>query len=121
MKPIYAVIYQELYEFHLVGAYEDYQDAYNAMVKDLRTELIYGLPGDGNEEKEADMILSEVLASDDILDDFKDYPGLVIEVNRDAGKAYLNVRRIETTWEIVPITEVIKHQNIKEDKNNGQA
>lgn len=121
MKPIYAVIYQELYELHLVGAYEDYQDAYNAMVKDLRTELIYGLPGDGNEEKEADKIMSEVLASDDMLDDFKDYPGLAIELNKDAGKAYLNVRRIETTWEIVRIEEVIKHQNIKEDKNNGQA
>lgn len=118
MKPIYAVIYQELYELHLVGAYEDYQDAYNAMVKDLRTELIYGLPGDGNEEKEADMILSEVLASDDILDDFKDYPGLAIELNKDAGKAYLNVRRIETTWGIVQITEVIKHQGNKEDNNN---
>lgn len=120
MKPIYAVIYQELYELHLVGAYEDYQDAYNAMVKDLRTELIYGLPSDGNEEKEADKIMSEVLASDDMLDDFKDYPGLAIELNKDAGKAYLNVRQFETTWEIVPITEVIKHQGIKEG-NNGQA
>ena len=119
MKPIYAVIYQELYELHLVGAYEDYQDAYNAMVKDLRTELIYGLPGDGNEEKEADMILSEVLASDDILDDFKDYPGLAIEIDKDKGKAYLNVRRFETTWGIVQIEKVIKHQDNKEDKNNG--
>ena len=115
------MIYQELYELHLVGAYEDYHDAYNAMVQDVRTELIYGLPGDGNEEKVADKIMSEVLASDDMLDDFKDYPGLAIEVNKDAGKAYLNVRRIETTWEIVRIEEVIKHQNIKEDKNNGQA
>ena len=119
MKPIYAVIYHELYGLLLVGAYEDYQDAYNAMVKDLRTELIRGLPGDGNEEKEADMILSEVLASDEMLDDFKDYPGLAIEVNKDAGKAYLNVRRFETTWEIVQITEVIKHQDNKEDNNNG--
>lgn len=118
MKPIYAVIYQELYELHLVGAYEDYQDAYYAMVKDLRTELIYGLPGDGNEEKEADKIMSEVLASDEMLDDFKDYPGLAIEVNKDAGKAYLNVRRIETTWGIVQIAEVIKHQGNKEDDNN---
>lgn len=118
MKTIYAVIYQELYELHLVGAYEDYQDAYNAMVKDLRAELIYGLPGDGNEEKEADKIMSEVLASDDIRDDFKDYPGLAIELNKDAGKAYLNVRQIETTWEIVQIAEVIKHQDIKEDNNN---
>lgn len=121
MKPIYAVIYQEFYELHLVGAYEDYQDAYNAMLKYLRTELIYGLPRDGHEEEEADKIMSEALASDDMLDDFKDYPGLAIELNKDAGKAYLNVRRIETTWEIVPITEVIKHQNIKEDKNNGLA
>lgn len=119
MKPIYAVIYQELYELHLVGAYEDYQDAYNAMVKDLRTELISGLPSDGHEEKEADKIMSEVLASDDMLDDFEDYPGLVIEVNEDAGKACLNARRIEATWEIVQITEVIKHQDIKEDNNNG--
>ena len=118
MKPIYAVIYQELYELHLVGAYEDYQDAYNAMVKDLRTELIYGLPGDGNEEKEADKIMSEVLASDEMLDGFKDYPGLVIELNKDEGKAYLNVRRIETIWEIVQIAEVIKHQDNKEDDNN---
>lgn len=119
MIPIYAVIYQELYELHLVGAYEDYQDAYDAMVKDLRTELIYGLPSDGNEEEEeADKIMSEVLASDGMLDDFKDYPGLAIELSEDAGKAYLNVRRIETTWEIVPITEVIKHQDIKEDNNN---
>ena len=118
MKPIYAVIYQELYGLHLVGAYEDYQDAYNAMVKDLRAELIYGLPGDGNEEKEADKIMSEVLASDNMLDDFKDYPGLAIELNKDAGKAYLNVRRIEATWEIVQITEVIKHQGNKEDNNN---
>ena len=118
MKPIYAVIYQELYELHLVGAYEDYQDAYNAMVKDLSTELIYGLPGDGNEEKEADMIMSEVLASDDMLDDFKDYPGLANELNKDEGKAYLIVRRIETIWEIVQIAEVIKHQDNKEDDNN---
>lgn len=118
MKPIYAVIYQELYELHLVGAYEDYQDAYNAMVKDLRTELIFGLPGDGNEEKEADKIMSEVLASDDMLDDFKDYPGLAIELNKDEGKAYLIVRRIETIWEIVQIAEVIKHQDNKEDDNN---
>ena len=119
MKPIYAVIYQELYELHLVGAYEDYQDAYNAMVKDLRTELISGLPGDGNEEEEADKIMSEVLASDDMLDDFKDYPGLVIELNKDAGKAYLNARRIEITWEIVRIAEVIKHPDNKEDDSNG--
>ena len=118
MKPIYAVIYQELYELHLVGAYEDYQDAYNAMVKDLRAELIYGLPGDGNEEKEADKIMSDVLASDEMLDDFKDYPGLAIELSKDEGKAYLNVRQFETAWEIVPITEVIKHQDDKEDNNN---
>lgn len=118
MKPIYVVIYQELYELHLVGAYEDYQDAYNAMVKDLRTELIYGLPGDGNEEKEADKIMSEVLVSDEMLDDFKDYPGLVIELNKDAGKAYLNVRQVETTWEIVQIEKVIKHQDVKEDNEN---
>lgn len=119
MKPIYAVIYQELYELHLVGAYEDYHDAYNAMVQDVRTELIYGLPGDGHEEEEADKIMSEALASDDMLDDFKDYPGLAIEVNRDVGKAYLNVRQVETTWEIVRIAEVIKHQDNKEDNNNG--
>lgn len=118
MKPIYAVIYQELYELHLVGAYEDYQDAHNAMVQDVRTELIYGLPSDGNEEKEADKIMSDVLASDEMLDDFTDYPGLAIEVNKDEGKSYLNVRRIETTWEIVQIAEVIKHQDIKEDNNN---
>ena len=119
MKPIYAVIYQELYELHLVGAYEDYQDAYNVTVKDLRTELIHGLPGDGNEEEEADKIMSEVLASDEMLDGFKDYPGLAIELNKDAGKAYLNARRIEATWEIVQIAEVIKHQDNKEDDNNG--
>lgn len=119
MKPIYAVIYQELYELHLVGAYEDYHDAYNAMVQDVRTELIYGLPGDGHEEEEADKIMSEVLASDDMLDDFKDYPGLAIEVNRDVGKAYLNVRQVETTWEIVQIEKVIKHQDNKEDNKNG--
>lgn len=118
MKPIYAVIYQELYELHLVGAYEEYQDAYNAMVKDLRAELIFGLSSDGDEEEEADKIMSEVLASDDMLDDFKDYPGLAIELNKDAGKAYLNVRQIETTWEIVQIAEVIKQQNIKEDNDN---
>ena len=118
MKPIYAVIYEELYALHLVGAYENYQDAYNAMAKDLRAELIFGLPGDGNEEEEADKIMSEVLASDDMLDGFKDYPGLAIMINQDEGTAYLNIRKTETTWKIMQITEVIKHQDDKEDNNN---
>lgn len=119
MKPIYAVIYQELYEFYLVGAYENYWDAYNAMLQDLKSKLMYGLPGDDLEEAVASKIVSDAVSSDVMLDDFKEYPSLAIEVNEDASKACLSIHKIETNWEIVPITEVIKHQDIKEDKNNG--
>lgn len=119
MKPIYAVIYQECYELHLVGAYEDYQDAYNAMVQDVKAELVYWLPdGKPIAEEEADKIIADVLASDIPLDDFEEYPGLSIEINEDVGEAHLCGSRIDAAWEIIQIAEVIKRQDIKEDNNN---
>lgn len=119
MKPIYAVIYEELYEFHLVGAYEDYQDAYNAILKDVKAELMFWLPdGKPMSEEVANKIISDALASDIQLDDFEEYPSLSIKLNEDAGKAYLNMRKTEMVWEIVQISEVIKHHDTKEDNNN---
>lgn len=119
MKPIYAVIYWESYELYLVGAYEDYQDAYNAMVQDIKAELMFWLPDDKPiAEEEADKIIADALASDIPLDDFEEYPGLSIEINEGAGKAHLYGSCIDGTWEIVQIAEVIKHQDIKEGNNN---
>ena len=126
MKPIYAVMYQtqDSYDLCLVGAYDNYQDAYNAMIKDLKNDLMYWQPNDKHvTEKEADKIIAEAEAATDlpVLDDFEKYPSLSIEINKDVGKAYLYRNRADAIWEIVPITEVIKHRDIKEDKNNGQA
>lgn len=126
MKPIYAVMYQtqDSYDLCLVGAYDNYQDAYNTMIKDLKNDLMYWQPNDKHiTEKEADKIIAEAEAATDlpVLDDFEKYPSLSIEINKDVGKAYLYRNRTDAVWEIVPITEVIKHRDIKEDKNNGQA
>lgn len=118
MRPIYAVIYWESYDLYLVGAYAEYQDAYNGMVQDLKRELMFWLSDDYKEEETANTIISDAIASDTALDDFEEYPGLSVEINEDAGKAYLIRGNLEGTWEIVQITEVIKHQNDKEDNGN---
>ena len=124
MKPIYAVMYQtqESYDLGLVGAYENRQDAYTAMIKDLKDDLMFWQPDDKHiSEKDADKIIAEAEATTDlpVLDDFEKYPSLSIEINKDAGKAYLFRNRTETIWEIVRIEEVIKHQDNKADDSNG--
>lgn len=117
MKPIYAVMYYGDFELYSVGAYEDYQDAYAAMLEDLTRELVIALT---DEELEGFIrkLIADAAASGDVLDDIEGFPGLSIEVSEDRGKVFVDSQYGEGMWEIVQIPEVIKHQDNKEDNDN---
>ena len=141
MKPIYATMCTKDNGIWPIGLYEEQQDAFKAMIEDLKESINYTVEEDNYSDlrlsegtftpgMELDMMTRESsgfcaridkdgMGAELVTSSERVIEWTIKQADKDAGKAYLNVRRFEATWEIVQITEVIKHQDNKEDDNNG--
>ena len=119
MKPIYAAMCTENDEIWLIGLYEEYQDAFDAIIEDLKETINYHMEDDNYSDKKLTDDMFTPGAELDMTGN--ESPGFYTCIRKDGISAELATssgRFIE--WRVKRADKVNTHQDVLDEKKEKE-
>ena len=115
MKPIYAAMCTENNEIWLIGLYEEYQDAFDAIIEDLKETINYLMEDDNYSDKK---LTDDMFTPGTELDgEYEGYPNFYACIDKDGMGAHLYTGfATSIEWKIKQKDKVYTHQDVLDSK-----
>ena len=110
MKPIHAALCTEHDEIWLIGLYEEYQDAFDAIIEDFKETINYHMEDNNYSDKKLtdDMFIPGMEPNNE----GTGYPNFYVRVSKDGISVHLLMSDTSIQWRIRQTDKVNTHQDV---------